>query len=351
MTAAVLAAFAAQRNESYTFLSLNDPVAFHTLRIGAQEFSFDGFGRSKARFLFSALGAALRRPSLVIALHPNLGPIVTATRFCAPPVRTVIFAHGIEVWTPLGRMRERALRNSDLVIAPSNDTARQLRATQGVAEERIRRVAWSLGPEFGVTTASKRFPPLPRDFPRGRVILTVGRWDAAEAYKGVDHLIAAMPALVKATPDAQLVAIGSGSDLPRLNQLAQQSGVAGNIHFLQALEQEELLSAYNSCDIFALPSGGEGFGLVFLEAMAHGKPVVGGAHGGTPDIIEDGVSGYLVQHGNVPQLTARLHQLLTDEVLAQRMGAKALERVRLNYTFERFSRELDALWAALLEGR
>jgi glycosyltransferase involved in cell wall biosynthesis len=160
-----------------------------------------------------------------------------------------------------------------------------------------------------------------------------------------------MPALVDATPDAQLVAVGGGSDLPRLTQLAQQSGVTKHIHFLQALKHEELLAAYNSCDIFALPSGGEGFGLVFLEAMAHGKPVVGGAQGGTPDIIEDGFCGYLVQHGDVPQLTARLGQLLTDKQLRQRMGANALQRVRLNYTFARFSSELDALWAALLKER
>lgn len=351
MTAAALASFAAKRNEPYTFLSLNDAVGLHALQIGAQEFSFTGFGRSKLRFLISALSAAARQPSLVIALHPNLGPIVTAMRYCAPRVRRAIFAHGIEVWTPLGSQRQRALRNSDLVIAPSNDTARRLAETQGVAKERIRRVAWSLGPEFGATEASENLLPLPKEFPRGSIILTVGRWDAAEAYKGVDHLISAMPALVNATPGSQLVVVGGGSDLPRLNQLAQQSGVPEHIHFLQALKHEELLAAYNSCDIFALPSGGEGFGLVFLEAMAQGKPVVGGAQGGTPDIIEDGVCGYLVRHGDVPQLTVRLHQLLTDEPLRLHMGAEALKRVRLNYTFERFSSELDALWAALLKER
>ena len=133
MTAAALASFAAKRSEPYTFLSLNDPVGLHTLQIGAQAFSFTGFGRSKWRFLISAVAAAAQQPRLIIALHPNLGPIVTAMRVCAPRVRTAIFAHGIEVWTPLGTMRQRALRSSDVVVAPSNDTARRLTEAQGVA--------------------------------------------------------------------------------------------------------------------------------------------------------------------------------------------------------------------------
>jgi glycosyltransferase involved in cell wall biosynthesis len=180
------------------------------------------------------------------------------------------------------------------------------------------------------------------------VILTVGRWDASEAYKGVDHLILALPRLLDAVPELHLVAVGGGSDLPRLERLALQSGVAARVHFLKPLQQEALWSAYQFCDVFALPSRGEGFGLVFLEAMAHAKPVVGGAHGGTPEIVEDGVSGYLVPHGDVAQLADRLGRLLTDETTRLRMGAQALERVRRDFTFDRFSRDLTAVLEGLL---
>jgi glycosyltransferase involved in cell wall biosynthesis len=90
---------------------------------------------------------------------------------------------------------------------------------------------------------------------------------------------------------------------------------------------------------------------VFIEAMAHGKPVVGGAHGGTLEIIEEGVSGYLVQHGDVAQLTERLQRLLTDESHRHRMGLRAFERARRQYAFDRFSSDLSNLLADLLDRR
>src|SRR5919106_814623 len=85
-----------------------------------------------------------------------------------------------------------------------------------------------------------------------------------------------------------------------------------------------------------MPSSGEGFGLVFLEAMAFGKPVVGGAHGGTLDIIEDGVTGYLVSHSDVDRLAQVLERLLADDGLRKQIGRRAQERIREAYLFEHF---------------
>jgi len=349
LTAAALASFADRRGEPWCFLSLNDPPEASPFRVGSQEIAFTGFGRSKTRFLRAAWKATRSHPSLIFALHPNLAPVVAAMKLAAPAARTVIFAHGIEVWTPVPFVRRRSLQSADLVFAPSADTVRQLAAQQGVPSEKIRRLAWSLGPELdGSANGGPPNGSLPQDFPRGRVILSVGRWDAREAYKGVDHLISALPRLLETMPEVHLVAIGSGTDVPRLQRLAQESRVTANVHFLNSLPQEQLASAYDACDVFALPSRGEGFGLVFLEAMSHGKPVIGGAHGGTPDIIDDGVSGYLVQYGDLAQLADRLKLLLTDETARHLMGSRALERVRRDFTFHCFSRNLEDAVASLL---
>jgi phosphatidyl-myo-inositol dimannoside synthase len=348
LTAAALESFAARRGYRCSLLSLNDPPDASPFRLGSEEIAFTGFGRSKTRFFTNTLSAAFRQPQLIVALHPNLAPAVTAMKLCAPRARSIVFTHGIEVWTPLSSPRRWALQRSDLVLAPSLDTQRQVVTQQGVAGSKVRRLRWSLGPEFNPSATPCAAGRLPRGFPSGRVILAVGRWDASEAYKGVDHLIMAMPALLADTPELHLVAIGGGTDLPRLERLAQQSGASGHVHFLGQMGPEELSVAYSACELFALPSRGEGFGLVFLEAMSHGKPVIGGAHGGTPDIIEEGISGYLVQHGDVAQLTARLHHLLSDESCRRRMGDHALERVRSNFTYPRFSAELTGLLDSVL---
>ena len=335
--AAVTARFAADRGFSYRFLSLNDPQGLHTVGVGSSEFSVSGHARAKLQFTLAAMRAAGRKPRLVMALHPHLAPIVWAMRLRSRKFRSIVFAHGIEVWQPLGWPRGAALRRADLVIAPSGDTMQHLIAKQGIGAEKVQRLPWGLDPEFEARLAANVQPSLPTGFPRnGKIILTVGRWDPAERYKGADTLIAALPRVLQSEPNTFLVLIGDGDDRPRLEQLARDHGVSERTRFLYGLTHEELFDCYAACDVFALPSGGEGFGLVFLEAMAHGKPVIGGAHGGIPDVIEDGITGLLVPHGDVERLSAALESLLTGPSRAVEMGALGRERMVRTFSYEQF---------------
>jgi phosphatidylinositol alpha-1,6-mannosyltransferase len=349
LTAAALSQIAAARGDEGVFLSLNDAPGSLPLRVGSQQIVHTGFGRSKVSFVASALRAALRQPKLIVAFHPHLSPIVSTAKRLAPGSRSVVFAHGVEVWMPLPFLRRAALRRSDLVVAPSEYTLQHLITTQGVSPAKVRKLPWSLGPEFTPGTAPCQTHEAKANLPKGRTILTIGRWDAGEAYKGVDHLIMAMPALILAVPDVRLVAIGGGTDLPRLERLSQEQGVASHVQFLAPMAPEALSRAYADAEIFALPSKGEGFGLVFLEAMSHGKPVIGGAHGGTPEVIEEGVSGYLVPYGAVAALRDRLLRLLSDESLRMEMGRRAYERVCSQFTYPRFAGGLNQLLASLLD--
>ena len=339
--AAVTAKYAAEHGLSYRFLSLNDPQGLHTLRVGSNEFSFSGHARDKAQFTLAALRAAGRKPLLATAMHANLGPILWAMKIRSPKMRLVVFTHGIEVWKPLSPFRRFALRRSDLVAGPSTDTIRHVTLTQGVRPEKVLRLPWGLDPEFEERLAAGNLPAFPADFPSGRkVILTIGRWDPAEQYKGADTLISAMPAILETATDAFLVLIGEGADQPRLEQLARDAGVAASTRFIGPVTKDELFAWYFSCDLFALPSRGEGFGLVFLEAMALGKPVIGGAHGGIPDVIEEGRTGLLVPHGDVERLRSAVCTLLMAPASAAKMGANGRERVKREFSFSEFQRRL-----------
>jgi phosphatidylinositol alpha-1,6-mannosyltransferase len=347
--AAVAAKFAIERGFAYRFLSFTDPQGLHTVRVGSNEFQFSGHARDKSQFALAALRAAGREPLLVIALHPHLAPIVAAMHLRSRNFRSIVFAHGLEVWQPLGWPRGAALRSSDLVIAPSRDTAQHLISDQKIPADKVRQLAWGLDPEFETRLRAHIPPSRPAAFPEcAHIILTVGRWDPAERYKGADTLISALPRVLQAVPDAALVLVGEGEDRPRLEQIARDSGIADHIHFLYGLSQEELFACYAHCDVFALPSRAEGFGLVFLEAMAHSKPVIGGAHGGTPDVIESGVSGLLVPHGDVAILSTALVSLLADPARAAEMGARGRRRVQEDYTFERFQSGLDRVLEEVL---
>lgn len=188
----------------------------------------------------------------------------------------------------------------------------------------------------------QRIPELPY-FPRGRIVLTVGRWAASERYKGADLLIGAIAQLRGTHPDLHLVAVGSGDDLPRLRALADSLGVSGVTHFFENLSREEIAACYARADLFALPSTAEGFGLVFLEAMAFAKPVIGAAAGGSVDVIEDGVNGLLVPPNDLESLAQMLDRLLRDEVLRTELGRRGGEIVRQKFQFSTFQAELERI--------
>jgi phosphatidylinositol alpha-1,6-mannosyltransferase len=258
-------------------------------------------------------------------------------------MKSIICTHGIDVSEPLGWLRRHALRHANLVLTPSKDTAEHVASDQGVRRERIRVLPWALDPQFEALMSPGSRPALPEGFPSGRVILSVGRWLATERYKGMDTLITALPRLLTQRPEVQLVLAGSGDDRAWLEDLAEQNGVNRHVHFLAGLSYSELAACYAACEIFALPSGGEGFGLVYLEAMACGKPVIGGLHGGAPEVIQDGVTGYLVTHGDAVQLATSLEALLAEPALAKEMGARGRQRAENEFRFNVFAKSFKKI--------
>lgn len=341
--AAILSEFAAARGMECRLVSLNDSPELHRMEIAGREFAFTGCARSKTRLIIAALKAARRRAKLVLAAHPHLAGPAQAMCFAAPRMRAIVCTHGIEVSEPLPVLRKRALRRSDLVLAPSRDTAELVVVKQGVARNRIRVLPWALDPQFEELLAKAPLTPVPQEFPSGRVILSVGRWDSGERYKGMDHLIAALARIRTRWPEAQFVAVGEGDDRGWLENLAAEHGVQRYVHFLSGLTPAQLAACYAACEIFALPSRGEGFGLVYLEAMASGKPVIAGAHGGAPEVVEDGVTGYLVQHGDVLQIITALETLLRDPEHARQMGARGKARVESVFRFQTFAKSFKKI--------
>ena len=347
--ALVMSEFAAGRQMEYRFLSLNDTQELHRMKVGDREFVFTGAARGKAGFVGAALKAARRRPKVVLAGHPNLAPIVRAMNVVALGTKTIVCAHGVEVWEKLSRMRRKALQHVTVVLAPSRATAEFLVNVQGVAPERVRVLHWGLDPDFETKLIGLSGVNLPAEFPRGRVVLTVGRWLATERYKGMDTLIQAMPRLLLRWPELELVLVGAGDDQEWLVNIARDSGVQRHVHFLSGLSYAELSACYAAAELFALPSSGEGFGFVYLEAMARGKPVIGGAHGGAPEVVRDGVTGYLVQHGDTEQLATSVDALLSNPELAKKMGERGRERVEKDFRFNVFAKGFKKILRELCE--
>ena len=288
--------------------------------------------------------------------HPNLARVGLLMRLAKPGLQYWVAAHGFETWEPLNPLGRWALRAAQGVTAPSRFTLEQL-GLRGLLKA-IRREApnWaSMLPELPRLVhralSEDRLAPLGASLERladenarRNDILTVARLAASEPGKGVDTVIRALPQVLRAVPHASYVVVGDGDDRRRLQELAEEAGVGESVHFVGHQAEEELKSYYRKAEVFAMPSCQEGFGIVFLEAMAFGKPVIGAASGGIPDIVIDGATGYLVNYGDVDTLAARLIRLLADPDLRQKMGVAARQRIKENYTFDHFRRHLRQLF-------
>lgn len=341
-TAAALGAIGHDRGWRCAFLSLNDARGEQETGVGGKHFHFTGFARAKFRFAMQALRLAREKPKVIWAAHPNLAPIAAMMRALSKDARTIVGAHGIEVWHPLPVARRRALRRANVVVAPSSDTVRRLTTVQGVLGNKICVLPWPLDPEFAEFTRCVEKLSRPEGFPSGQVVLSVGRWAANERYKGADLLIQAIGEFSQDFPQIHLVLVGSGDDLPRLKQLVQTFGVEKSVHFFPAVSRRELAACYASADIFALPSTGEGFGIAFLEAMAFGKPVIGVDAGGIPDVVENGREGLLIEPV-ADSVSSALRRLLSDQDLCKQMGKLGRQRVNIEFTYETFQQRLMSI--------
>ncbi len=339
LAAAVLTGMAEARNEACELLSLNDPSGPIAFEVSGRRYAGTAFGRHKMKLAARALRLAPRTRIAYLG-HPNFALLGALLRIVNPRLRYWVASHGAEVWRPLPALSRLALRRAEGVTAPSRFTLEQLIRTQGLDPTRLALVPLGLDPGFTETEEPGR-DPLSKPVPG--LMLTVARLRHSEPGKGIDTVIQALPKVLEAVPHASLVVVGDGDQRPWLENLAAQLGVRQKVRFVGHVEERELREFYRQAELFVMPSRQEGFGLVFLEAMAFGKPVVGGAFGGTLDVVVEGVTGYIVPYGDVDALADRLICLLRDEDLRRRMGAAGKQRVIANYSFEGFEMRLVEL--------
>jgi phosphatidyl-myo-inositol dimannoside synthase len=291
----------------------------------------------KARFWLSAATAqAFGQTDWILFCHLGLARVQHGV-----PARLrrpyAVFLHGIEAWQALDDTLRWALSAAELRIANSRYTAARVReAHPGVGRIDICPLALPSAPG-SVHEESAPFTIGPH------VVLVVGRMIAAEAYKGHDQLIDAWPLVVTAVPDAQLVIVGDGDDASRLKQKALANPAAAGILFTGFVSRGVLEGLYARAALFALPSRGEGFGLVYLEAMAHRLPCVASIHDAAGEVVIDGETGRLVDQSDIDTLAGTIIDLLGDDAQRRRLGGAGWARVAKEFTFERFSDRVHAL--------
>ena len=251
--------------------------------------TFTGCRGKKPAFVLTALRAAgWRGENTAIVGHVNQGPAAWLLHKCGLLHSYILVLHGIEAWGRMSAVNRLAAQHATCVVATTQYTGQEFCRHNDLPDDRIRVIPLALADEH---IAQQQESPAAGEH---LSVLTVGRLWSEERYKGTDTLIEAVAHARERGGQIHLNVVGDGDDLPRLKNIATERGVAGQVSFLGSVHDDRLQELYQSCDVFALPSKGEGFGIVFLEAMRYGKPCIGGNHGGTPEVIQHGQDGYLV---------------------------------------------------------
>lgn len=303
--------------------------ARHDLSDGPMGVPVESANGGRLRFLLNGIKSAprARRPELVIATHLRMLP--AALPLMASGVPVVTFLLGVECWRPLSR-RDRELVSRSARLLPISQWTRDrfVAANPALADAPMSLCL----PGVDIVAASDT-TPVP-----GRALM-VGRLWAEERYKGHDLLIDVWPAVRRACPNAQLMIVGDGDDRPRLETRVRDAGLGGAIRFAGLVSQDELRRHFAEAQVFVLPSEGEGFGIVFLEAMRAGRPCIA-ARGAAEEIVVDGVTGRVIAPRNGEALTRALTQLIRDPQLCELLGRAGYRRLEAEFSADRFADRL-----------
>lgn len=277
------------------------------------------------RVLFSlrAVTAVLKtRPNVIFCNHLFMAPICALLAIISR-ARLFVQLHGTEVWCEPSVLQKWGLRRADLLICVSRDTRRRLKEHLNNRHPAIAVISNTVDEAFTLgnrEAARKKF-----EIADSLVLLTVGRLDDRGGYKGHDRVIQAITAIDRLNDkDVIYLIAGEGKDRERLERLCRELQIENKVRFLGSVPFIDLPDLYRAADLFVMPSTGEGFGIVYIEAMACGTPAMGLDVGGTSDALDDGKLGILLSEQE--DLAAAIRKAASESSIPSELSNRVLAR-------------------------
>lgn len=250
--------------------------------------------RSRWHFAWTSISRALRgKYEIIYCAHVNLLPVARiCQQLTGAPI--VLAIYGIEVWSPKpDRIRKIIQSNVNLIVSISETTADRFLQWCDVPREKVAIVPNAIDLDLYRKGGTGQLPQVLKSATVGRIIMTMGRLVGQDRAKGFDEILSIMPRLLERYEDLYYVIVGDGPDRERLEAKARETGVADRVIFTGRIPEDCKIDVLSSADVYAMPSRGEGFGFVILEALACGVPVVASISDGTREAIRDGSLGWL----------------------------------------------------------
>jgi phosphatidylinositol alpha-1,6-mannosyltransferase len=323
-----------QAERYFSASSLYDDQADEHYMKGA----FRGFKGNRIGFMLNSLYHSFFADTIILT-HINLSFPGLLIKLLNPRCKIILMVHGIEVWRRLSGIQEALLKKADVIIAVSHYTRQRLLELHTLDEKKIRVLNHCLDPVLSLPHEFTRNETLAGRWnisAENRVIFTLARLSSEEQYKGYDTVIRLLPELLRSFPSLVYVIAGKydEAEKQRLEHLAALHKVSAHLRITGFVPEEALRDYFSLADVFVMPSREEGFGLVYLEAMAHGVPVIAGNADGSVDALQQGRLGTLVDPGNEASLSDAITRVLSDLHITK--GAALQQEVLQAFGYEKY---------------
>lgn len=285
------------------------------------ESNFAGFGKAKLKFVISALWQSMKQDTIIVS-HINILSVGYIAKFFFPKKRLILFAHGIEVWAQLSGVRKKMLSRCDNILAVSQFTKDRLIEQCNVPDEKIIVLNNCLDPYLPPPLTYGKDENLMQRYRLAKndiILFTLTRLSSKELYKGYDHVLYSMKQLKAKFPSLKYIIAGryDAAEKKRLDAIIEQCYLQGQVVFTGYIPDEELAAHFSLADVYIMPSKKEGFGIVFIEAMYYGLPVIAGNKDGSADALVNGKLGMLVDPDNKKEIEMALEKIILNKSLYQ----------------------------------
>jgi len=279
--------------------------------------NFKGFGKKKLQFTIKSIQAGIKS-DVVILSHINLLPIGFIIKLLSPKAKLLLFAHGIEVWKHFSPRQKKMLEKCTRLLAVSRYTKQRMIRFNQLPENLFDILNNCLDPFLKPPLNAPKNKELLKKYgfkENDIVLMTLTRLSSKEKYKGYDKIIEAVHILLKEYPNIKYLIIGKydRAEKDRLDKIIKAYNLSDIVEFTGFLPDEFLAEHYNLADVYVMPSEKEGFGIVFIEAMYYGKPVIAGNKDGSVDALCNGELGFLVGPDNEEEIIGAIRKVINNK--------------------------------------
>ena len=306
---------ASQKGDTAMMISMYDkPSDVDTRYIPSA--GFNGLGRKRALFVLESVLTGIKCDVIVLS-HINLLKVGYLIKRLSPGSKLVLIAHGIEAWAELPAFKKKMLGKFDHIIAVSGFTKEKLVSMNGIPPDKITVINNCLDPFLRPRPEGGKNEKLLRKYGFEQddiILLTLGRMAQAEAYKGYDRVFEALDQLRDDHPHLKYLLVGQydSAEKERIDAIVESFGLEDRVVFTGFIAEDDLAEYFNLADIYIMPSEGEGFGIVFIEAMYYNKPVIAGNKDGSTDALLNGKLGLLVDPSSSEEVASAIESIISD---------------------------------------